>query len=440
MVGKAVFKGARLAFLKSSYEQYVDAREAKDSGSWLKVIYAYYWRRFSWTLEDTLEEPTEEHLAAVEKLEKSWTCHEQFFFVPEDENDEEMDDIEWEKKCTIKTAREVAIQGWFYREYTKVTKKGKRDPWKPILDSFFKSSGKRPACQADWVVYGRLHYEDRIKETYEQKWEEAGKPKNQSLKIRNQCIKAAFENEPELYQKEMKEKARAEHQKALRMHRRLMDPDNDPEAQDELIRRMPRIVKPLLEVIAEHTGMKVSLLAGKAKGDNKFIFTGAHVGVTLGEKNLTWDMHDPDGWRQTGKCFAGFLNHTIDHGDAPAPTFAPQLEIVQEPLDAGEGDEDEDEDEDDNNQSSSDAEDGDRTPRMKKGQKNKQPAKEKARQKAKEKSKSRKSSAAKKAAAGNATVAENCRTSTRAHRSQPADPTASLPTPVASPSANSSTA
>ncbi|TDL17262.1 hypothetical protein BD410DRAFT_843715 [Rickenella mellea] len=386
-------------------------------------------------LDKTGEEPLQEHLDEVDALEAKWTKPQEFLVVPEDKDDEKMTKEAFDAKWKIKRSREEVISGWFYRRNTKITKKGRVDPWKPIMESFFKSTGKCPARQAPWVVYGRIYYEDHVKATYEERWKASNQPKNMSLKMRNECIKEAFDKESPELKEEIETLAREENEAARRKHKQLSEVSDDPEIQEELIRRMPAIVKPLLEVISEHMGLKVLLLAGKAKGNNKFVFTGAHVGETIGTKNLNWDKHDPEGWTQMAKCFAGFLNHTIGMllPSMLASILLNELSLVLEEEDEDE-DEDEEADETGDGGGSLNMEDGDAnegTSREKKARNRKSRAKEKAKEKGKASGASRRK----------ATIASSSGSHQPGRQSTRANPSASLPTPLASTSTtpNSST-
>ncbi|TDL13828.1 hypothetical protein BD410DRAFT_846588 [Rickenella mellea] len=390
MVNRTAFTGSRLKFLHQNLEKYTAARECTSVLPFLQATFASYWRRFSWTLEETQDEPPCGHMEVVEMLENTWKHDEEFLQVPEDANDDEMSDADWVVKWTTKAAREQTISSWFYWEWSKLPMNVKADLWKPILEAPFRSTRNHPAYEAAWLVYNRLYYEDRIKDAFEEKWHAAGQPMNRRLSIRHHCAKVAFESESMEFRKAMEQKARQEHKAALRKHWQITEPSNDPDIQYELIRRIPTAVNPLLEVISEYTGMTVSLLAGKAKGNDGCIFTRAHVGGTGGEKELTWEKHDPVGWTRTVNFFASFLKHTVDHDDATAQTPTLEIEVVQPPLDI---DGEEEEEEEKNDGTTFGAEDVDRSdgpsfknsPLSRKNRrKYKMSTKEKARQKLKE--------------------------------------------------------
>ncbi|TDL15918.1 hypothetical protein BD410DRAFT_844813 [Rickenella mellea] len=179
---------------------------------------------------------------------------------------------------------------------------------------------------------------------------------------------------------------------------------------------MPAFVQPLFQVISEHTGLKISLLAGKVKG-NGCIFTDVHVGETVGE--ITWDKHDPDGWAQTVTCFTGFLGHTIQHDDdVAAPTHQAHIEFVQTPLDA------DGEEEDEGHGTTSDGKNcaiSDCPTPMKKSRKSRAAAKKNAIRRVTSKAKA------------NATARQAC----QSLPTQQSNPILSLPTPHASPTTTS---
>ncbi|PPR03500.1 hypothetical protein CVT24_012667 [Panaeolus cyanescens] len=289
MVNPGAFKGKRKEYMISRKKDYGDAKDAGTIEDCLAEIIQTYFRMFPPDRPFDYE-PTDEEI--TENLEKEYTD-------PQLPDPDELNESEYavemgkwkERRLTIKAVK-GAYQYLKDRNMVKKNLKGSKNGYASLM---FQLSGKRlekPRQYSAVSVWRRPNRKDIEAAARKRCLAEKKSLKTGLAPIREEIANTWFQ----ALSVEEKEKydnlAHEEHVAAMKQWKKdKKDPlTSDPESRQRCIANLPAVVQPLLDLIADATGWKVTLLAGgpcPARG-GRMSMVNLHSGTTLGEVPMTF--------------------------------------------------------------------------------------------------------------------------------------------------------
>ncbi|KAL0572898.1 SERTA domain-containing protein 3 [Marasmius crinis-equi] len=182
------------------------------------------------------------------------------------------------------------------------------DPWNLLLLLLNGTlESKKPRLQPAVNVWYQEN-KDLVKESLVKKGETSEKKKKGGGKkdtdAPNRTMGEArkiFEKLDAQVQQVWKDKAAAAHKKALEDWNRMltMPPSTEPEDRQRCINRLVRFVKPIIDGIAERTGLVVTLIAGgpEPQDGGRLNCVSVHSGTTAGDIKMDWARAELQVWR-----------------------------------------------------------------------------------------------------------------------------------------------
>ncbi|KJA13205.1 hypothetical protein HYPSUDRAFT_151852, partial [Hypholoma sublateritium FD-334 SS-4] len=272
-------------FLDAQKEVYAAAVAENHVNDTVADIQCRYFKRFPLTLSHS-EEPTEESLAAVDDD------------APDPELSPPRDDgLNPDAYSRAKRVYEFQCRELKMRQAVGL-----------VAKKFEMGSSDRMAILAAKLT-GNTATKPRLRTAYNL-WG----PQNCCFQaaLRSAIYKEMFEELPPNEQREWAEKAEDEHHEALKKIAEPLDtgPSTTPQDRQRIIECFPQFIEPILDLIADHTGWKLSLIAGgpePADGGRLGILS-VHSGTTTGPVKMTFGRSERVAFKElVTPTFARFL-------------------------------------------------------------------------------------------------------------------------------------
>jgi hypothetical protein len=137
------------------------------------------------------------------------------------------------------------------------------DPFTSLIENLTGSNKKPSKLLAGWQHWSKAHFEDH-KADFETDFKTSGAPENQRATARQAFIRNLFKALPVDVQQRHEESAIEEHAAAVKAfkERRAAPPSKSPQDRQAAIDRLGGVVRPIIEGIAEATGMQVTMIVG----------------------------------------------------------------------------------------------------------------------------------------------------------------------------------
>ncbi|KAJ7030418.1 hypothetical protein C8F04DRAFT_1186824 [Mycena alexandri] len=149
----------------------------------------------------------------------------------------------------------------------------------------------------------------------------------------NQVTKECWDEETEVEQAETKRALNREYDRVLKAweESRADGPRKTAEEYSASLKSAAHYLQPFVDSIAEHMGMKVSLLMAGPIGTQKgsIAMRSVHSGKTKGLVAKDWPLHDPAGFTQVEASMVDFARHCFTQAECEARITAEQDEELQ---------------------------------------------------------------------------------------------------------------
>ncbi|KAF9471899.1 hypothetical protein BDN70DRAFT_819435 [Pholiota conissans] len=305
MVNPGAFKGSRKQFLQDQAVLYANAVVQDSVADTISDIQRRYFKRYPITLPHD-EEPTEEWLAQVD----------------EDAPDHE---IVSPKRQAFDNDNDFDIALSAYNEQIKMIKMRKDQIARRLKYQYSKSqdvpSSKFRGKMDDpmFVLMANLTGLAAQKPRRKTGYHDANISGRQKAGIRTQIYKEAYDSLDKEERDEWDNKAVKQYEDALAQYERALDapPSTTPEDRQRIITGLPKFTQPILDMIADYTGWKATLIAGGPEpADNgRLNMVSMHSGTTSGPVAMNFGRSERVSYKQfVVPIFANFLKkcYTVD--------------------------------------------------------------------------------------------------------------------------------
>ncbi|KAJ7788216.1 hypothetical protein B0H14DRAFT_3504463 [Mycena olivaceomarginata] len=250
------FQGRRGEFLELWVPAYCEASQKKLTVKLWDRVFPQYWVNFPW--RSPLEEDVSRPLFV--DTSENWESP-----VVEPEN---LTPEETQQKVTVVDATQKQIKTWFNHRQTAMGLSG--NPWSSFMKQMTRPEGPAPKRIVDYQFY--MQHPD-FKEKVAQEYSEnhSGTPKKDRLKVKCEIARTLLEAESEEVKARICAEAVAEHEALLEAHNKVFEgtPPATEEERELARERFSSVVAPLLTAMADYTGYKMTLLAGRVETDPK---------------------------------------------------------------------------------------------------------------------------------------------------------------------------
>ncbi|KJA13853.1 hypothetical protein HYPSUDRAFT_151072, partial [Hypholoma sublateritium FD-334 SS-4] len=337
MVNPGGFIGLRKEFLDSQQAAYDAAMQENDVADVVANIQRRYFKRFPVTLLHT-QEPSPEHLAAVDDDAPDPEL------IPPPQDDENPEAYARARRVYEFQIEELKMRkAQIKRRLQYVHNKSKNsktscdltsvnDPMTVLTSKITGMPLQRPRLRTAYNLWGP-HHRAFIDPIFQERVKEGKVPASRQAALRSAIYKELFEKLPKEERDEWANRAEDEHREAMAKVEKALksEPSSDPTDRQRIINSIPGFVVPILDLIADHTGWKVSLfLGGPEPADGgRLNMVGLHSGVTSGsikmnygrsERTFIKDHLYGNFGKFLGKCY---LATPSNISDSSAPSLAP---------------------------------------------------------------------------------------------------------------------
>ncbi|KJA15176.1 hypothetical protein HYPSUDRAFT_149496, partial [Hypholoma sublateritium FD-334 SS-4] len=276
MVNPGGFSGLRKAFLDAEQETYNAAVEDNRAADTLADIQRRYFKRFPLSLPFS-EEPTEEFLNSVDDA------------APDPELKPPSKDMSPEAFARAQRVYEFEVKELKMRKaQIKRRLQYVHNKTKNQQAAYSMGSVDDPMAVLMSKLTGISLHRPRLKTAYNL-W---GPENRAEAALRSAIYKECFDALPEEQKKAWALRAEAEHNESLRKVEDALKagPSTSPVDRQKVINCLPKFIEPLLDLIADHTGWKLSVIAGgpePADGGRLNVIS-IHSGVTSGSVKMNY--------------------------------------------------------------------------------------------------------------------------------------------------------
>ncbi|KJA26036.1 hypothetical protein HYPSUDRAFT_133378, partial [Hypholoma sublateritium FD-334 SS-4] len=297
MVNPGGFTGRRKQFLADQDALYAAAIREGHVNDTVADIQRRYFKRFPITLPHT-EEPTEDFLAAVDDA-----APDPELAAPSKDGTEPAAYARAQRVYELQSKelqmRKSQIKRRLHYQFTKSqTKKttvdvGSTDPMAALMTKLTGTSVQRPRLRTAYNLWGPAH-RCFIDPVFQERVRQENVPASRHAALRSSIYKELFDELPQEERQEWSNKAEQEHQAALAKvsHALKTGASTAPEDRQRcvIIETITPFVEPILDLIAEHTGWKVSLMAGgpEPADGGRLNMISVHSGTTSGPVKMNF--------------------------------------------------------------------------------------------------------------------------------------------------------
>ncbi|PPQ84051.1 hypothetical protein CVT24_007929 [Panaeolus cyanescens] len=358
MVNPGTFRGQRKEYLTSCKPDYQAASDNGTLEDCLALIIQGYFRRFPPEMPLNYD-PTDEEITKAMEREYEEPSLPDAERLSESEFEVEM--ARWkERTATIKKIK-AKISRWLSYQYLKdnsMVKKNLKGSHNAYASLIFQLSGKRmkkPRLLSAMSVWRRT---PSIRESLERAARARCIAQKKPLKTglapaREEIANSRFNLLSEEEQESYANQGIREHDAAMKQWKKDKKKPlkTDPRSRQQCIANLPAVVQPLLDLIADATGWKVTLLAGgpcPARG-GRMSMVNVHSGTTRGEVPMTFGQFESVRYKKyLTPMFTNFLRNAYtveecreralvgDDADVEMPAFddadpnGPTFELLPE--------------------------------------------------------------------------------------------------------------
>ncbi|KAF9472824.1 hypothetical protein BDN70DRAFT_775212, partial [Pholiota conissans] len=201
--------------------------------------------------------------------------------------DEQVKVLKFRKEVSRRLAYEHAKE----KNPTKRITVGTDDPMTVLMAKLAGIPVKKPRVRPGYTVWGQNNRQF-VDPIYEQRVKDGNIPLRQRAALRMQVYKECFSELDEDERREYENRATEEHQAAVeKIEQTLnMPPSEAPADRQQVLNNLPSFVQPILDLVAAHTGWKVTLLAGGPEPADKgrLNMMSFHAGETTGNIKINF--------------------------------------------------------------------------------------------------------------------------------------------------------
>ncbi|KDR67147.1 hypothetical protein GALMADRAFT_1358709 [Galerina marginata CBS 339.88] len=339
MAPKAAFSGLRLEFLVEEKKGYAAAVVNGTKNEAVLDITRHYFKRFPPDLDHNTE-PSEAHLAAVndalpdpepEVPDPSKMSQEQYKLA--------MEAFEQRKnEVVICTAQ---IERWLVYRHGKQNAPSQKslptdpsDPMFVLTCRLLGKSVKKPRKPIPYNVWGKDN-RGAIKHAYASAPKD--KQKQHDIGTETSLKQALFEKQPESIQKKYRKLAQKSHKEMMKEWSfNLKRPaSTNPESRQVCIDGITSFMQPILDLVVEFTGMRVTFMMGgpEPATQGRMNIIALHSGLTKGPVKVNFGQAESEAFQsKVVPVFSDFLRKCFTREDAQAAALpvksVPMLSIL----------------------------------------------------------------------------------------------------------------
>ncbi|PPQ76366.1 hypothetical protein CVT24_008806 [Panaeolus cyanescens] len=319
MVNRGAFEGKRKEYLVSCKPDYVVAVEDGTLEDCLVKIHRGFFCIFPPQMPHDYE-PTDEEVAAAREGENAEPSLPDREKLSESEYEVEMG--RWKERKEVIKKTKSKITRWMAYQYLKdhnMLKKNLKGSDNAYASLMFQLAGKqlkKPRLRSPLSMWRRS---EGIRASIERQARARCIAEKKLLKkhlapIREEIANARFNSLSEEAREEWANQAESEHEAAVKEWKasRKNPLKTDPRSRQDCISNLPAIVQPLLDLVADATGWKLTLLAGGPcpARDGRMSMVSLHSGTTCGDVPMTFGQFESVRYRKyLTPMFANFLRN-----------------------------------------------------------------------------------------------------------------------------------
>ncbi|KAF9470292.1 hypothetical protein BDN70DRAFT_939839 [Pholiota conissans] len=315
MVNPGTFQGSRKAFLQAQFELYADAVVNNNVADTIADIQRRYFKRYPITLPHD-EEPSEDWLAQVDD-----SAPDEDFLPPNlqalDADGLNVAQAAYDEKLKLIQLRKDQISRRLKYQHSKTTTlptdvpRGIEDPMFVLMARLTGIDPKKPRRKTGYNLWAPSN-RPTLNALVNQRAIDMNITGKKKIGLRNKIYKEAYDELDDEEKKEWETKAKIEHEKSSAMLEASLDapPSTEPADRQNVIEGLPAFVQPIIDLIAEYTGWKVTVIAGGPEpADNgRLNIVSMHSGHCSGPVPMTFGRAERGPYKQfVIPVFANFL-------------------------------------------------------------------------------------------------------------------------------------
>ncbi|PPQ76153.1 hypothetical protein CVT24_006578 [Panaeolus cyanescens] len=292
------FSAARKAFLLTQRPAYDAAFEIGDAKNAIANIFRRYCKRFPLSMPDD-QDPSQDELEMVDDEDANDSIENVDISTLAEEEQAKAQEERAEQARKIKSLK-AKIQCWLNYRYIKdhaaVTKRDVAMRDNPFANLFFILDGKprkKPVKKSAINLWSRGHTKSIEEEAQDRVKRQGGNMARDLVGIRAAVKKEMFDELDQEDQAHYEFLSKEEHKGAVAQwteDQASNAPSTTPEARQQCIDDLNRVVLPMLDAICAATGWTASFIAGgpEPKQGGQLSMKVLHSGTTSGETKLDW--------------------------------------------------------------------------------------------------------------------------------------------------------
>ncbi|KAF9471309.1 hypothetical protein BDN70DRAFT_939042 [Pholiota conissans] len=342
MVNPGAFRGSRKKFLEDQAALYSDALLNNHVADTVSDIQRRFFKRYPITLPHN-EEPSEEWLAQVN--DDAPDCE------LDPPNRQSVDAESYnaalatynEQLKLIKSRKEQIARRLKYqhskRQDVPSKFKGKADdPMFVLMANLTGSIAQKPRRKTGYHMWGPSN-RPALDALVEQRAEQDNITGRQKAGLRTKIYKEAWDELGVDEQAEWEAKAAEKYEEELSKYEDALDspPSTKPEDRQRVINALPRFAQPILDLISDYTGWKVTLIAGGPEpADNgRLNMVSMHSGTTTGYVTMNFGRSERGSYKKfVVPVFANFLKKCYTVEECRAAALSTENESLADVLKA----------------------------------------------------------------------------------------------------------
>ncbi|KAF8134662.1 hypothetical protein K438DRAFT_1997700 [Mycena galopus ATCC 62051] len=220
---------------------------------------------------------------------------------------------EQKKKTEVMQEVQKKIKTWFNHRCTSMGLTG--NPWTLFLKDLRRPEGPAPKHLVGHQFYMQHpDFKEKVHQEYAAKYPDT--PKAQQLNVKCKVAQTLWDAESEDVKSRLLAEAKESHAALLDAYNNSMEglPSIDEEEREIARERFSSVATPLLVALAEYTGYKLTLLAGRVADDNDIQVLGLNTGKANDKTFPDWD---PKVYTSTLQGFSRFVWASRDEATTP---------------------------------------------------------------------------------------------------------------------------